>query len=110
MRREAEMATRLGTDFPDVPTGKGDDTSPYPWDEWLDGDVWSAIYREDFDVNIRSFSGTLRSKAQHENKRVEIKTYGVTVLFRFTDLPPLPFTRSDAVRGAKAAELSGGKA
>jgi len=42
-------------------TGKG----KYPWDQWLDGDVWQLTHGEDFTTEVANF----RSWAYHNARK-----------------------------------------
>jgi hypothetical protein len=44
--------------------GRGGNHNPtYPWSEWEHG-VWKATYGEDFQINIKSFTGALHGHAR----------------------------------------------
>lgn len=59
----------------------------YPWHEWCDGSVWSAMYGEDFQTSVESFVTTLHARASSIGKRVRteriISRKGEEVVFQF---------------------------
>jgi len=54
--------------FPDL-IGRG---RSYPWDEWLDGDVWKLTQGEDFTASMSNFRGLVYMKAQ--DRQLQVRT------------------------------------
>ena len=80
-----------------VPVGR---PRKYPWDEWMDGKVHSALAGRDFHLSVRGFRDALRQKGYHSgmvawSEAYEIGEPGPTgpiqfwVSFRFTPRQPL---------------------
>jgi len=42
----------------------------YPWDKWLDGQVWELKRGVDFDTTLESFVGTARKAARARKMRL----------------------------------------
>ena len=65
------MAQKVGK--PLMSWGPTSNGSQYPFDDWLNGEVWILTRGEDFKVRPTSFSGTIRSAAQRRNGRCHTK-------------------------------------
>lgn len=48
--------------------------SKYPWEEWMDGQIWELSYGEDFDCAPQNFVIQCHNKAKLLNCRVETRT------------------------------------
>lgn len=54
--------------FPAAP-----DSSRYPWDEWLDGDVWELVHGEDFKGRPNTFRSNARNQAKRRNGKIRAR-------------------------------------
>lgn len=45
----------------------------YPWDEWLDGDVWELEPKEDFDIRLDNFRSAVYQAAAARNVSVTVR-------------------------------------
>ena len=68
-KKVKELPERLG----------GGMSEQYPWDEWLDGDVWMLAQGEDFDVVPTSFANTVRSAAKRRGYSVTTRIRGNSI-------------------------------
>jgi hypothetical protein len=55
--REVEVAQKLDS-FPGLSTRR------YPWEEWLNGEVWQLFPEEDFTAKTRTIVATARARAK----------------------------------------------
>lgn len=53
-------------EFP-APFGRG---RAYPWDDWLNGNIWKLAQGEDFEANMSNFRALVYLKAQDRNLTV----------------------------------------
>jgi hypothetical protein len=65
----------------------------YPWEDWLDGDVWQLTYGEDFSTHPLMMERIIRTRATGRKAKVRLRhlphngdQWGVIVLQR-TDVP-----------------------
>jgi hypothetical protein len=47
--------------------------SRYPWDEWLDGNVWELVRGEDFQAKLTTFRANAQGQAKKRGGRVRSK-------------------------------------
>jgi len=69
------MATKLRTfDFsqPSVITSPNE-KAVYPWDEWLDGDIWQLTQGEDFDTHPLMMERIIRTRATARRTKVRLR-------------------------------------
>lgn len=69
------MATKLRTfDFsePSVITSPNE-KAVYPWDEWLDGDIWELRQGEDFDTHPLMMERIIRTRATARRTKVRLR-------------------------------------
>lgn len=65
------MAQKVGK--PLVSWGAASNGDDYPYDQWLNGEIWILTRGEDFKPTPNSFSGTIRSAALRRNGRCHTK-------------------------------------
>jgi hypothetical protein len=70
------MANQL-TEFPSKPRRR------YPWDEWLNGEVWQVQQGEDFDCTMASFYTLLWVTAKTRGGKARTTRDGNTLTFQF---------------------------
>ena len=58
------MATKIDA-FPEAPS-----QNVYPWDEWLDGDVWELVPGKDFKGKPATFRASAVAQAARRNGKV----------------------------------------
>ena len=46
----------------------------YPWDEWLDGDVWEIEQADIGNSNMRTFVSTARSQAEKRGMKLRSRS------------------------------------
>lgn len=46
----------------------------YPWDEYMDGNVWELTRGEDFDCSVTSMQGAARTQANRRRGTVRMRT------------------------------------
>ncbi len=63
------MARQLD-EFPEHLHYRPQNTSRFPWDEWLDGSVWELLAGEDYTVKTRSFRSNAQSVARKRQGRL----------------------------------------
>ncbi|MHB8742553.1 MAG: hypothetical protein ACYC9L_05445 [Sulfuricaulis sp.] len=54
----------------------------YPWDEWLDGNIWELLKGEDF-TSIESFRSSAQTQAKKMGGRVRTETDGDKLHLQF---------------------------
>lgn len=82
----------------------------YPWDEWLDGDIWRIEEGTDFNTHPLMMERIIRTRATGRKARVQIKhlpkngdgPFGV-IVFQRTDITG-PTAARKAEQSAKRAE------
>jgi hypothetical protein len=52
---------------------KAPDSSRYPWEEWLDGDVWELAQGEDFKGKSNAFRSNARSRAKKRGGKIRAR-------------------------------------
>jgi hypothetical protein len=68
------MATRLDTYDFDAPSSMTRGAkATYPWDEWLDGDIWRLVQGEDFQPHPLMMERIIRTRATGRGVQVEIR-------------------------------------
>lgn len=72
------MARRLD----DYEFAPGQGRSQYPWQDWLDGNVWELVRGEDFHVAPSSFRGAAQSAAARKNQRIHSRIQGDRVIIQ----------------------------
>jgi len=48
----------------------------YPWEDWLDGDIWEITQGEDFGTTASSMRSTIRQAAQERELQVKLSRPG----------------------------------
>lgn len=62
------MAKQLKTfDFPTKPGGRQEQ---YPWDNWLNGEIWELTRDEDFTITPENFAKTAYTAARRRDLKV----------------------------------------
>ena len=93
------------------------DKAVYPWDEWMDGDIWQLTYGEDFDPHPLMMERIIRTRATGRGAKVKLRhqglngdPFGILILQRSDILGPADSKRADvkakreAAKQAKVAE------
>jgi hypothetical protein len=62
------LMARKVDEFPDAPS-----QARYPWDEWLDGDVWELIAGEDFNGKPESLRSVADVQARKRGGRIQAR-------------------------------------
>jgi hypothetical protein len=44
----------------------------YPWEEWLDGNVWKATAGEDFDISAENFKASVYAAATKKRLKARV--------------------------------------
>lgn len=52
---------------------RAEGTARYPWDRWLDGQVWELVAGEDFTSKLRTFAQNAHLQARKRGGRVRTK-------------------------------------
>lgn len=55
--------------------------SKYPWDEWMDGSVWSVAHGIDFQISAETFRALVHSAANTRGLKAETRIRGDEVFF-----------------------------
>jgi hypothetical protein len=58
--------------------------SRYPWDQWLDGQIWQITRGEDFDISTESMRVRLYPAAKARGGSIRTNVKGSTITFQFT--------------------------
>ena len=93
------------------------DKAIYPWDEWLDGDIWQLTWDEDFTPHPLMMERIIRTRATGKGAKVKLRhqplngdAFGILILQRSDILGPSDAKKAeqkakrDAAKQAKAAE------
>ena len=54
----------------------------YPWDEWLNGDIWEVKYGEDFWCGTESFRRQVKANARRRGYETILNVRDNTVVFQ----------------------------
>lgn len=84
------MATKLKSfDFSAPSKLTMSDKATYPWDEWLDGDIWELTSGEDFDGHPLMMERIIRTRATGRHAKINLRhvpmngdPWGIIVLQR----------------------------
>ena len=55
----------------------------YPWDDWMDGNIWQAVAEVDFHITPEVFRQGLYQRASHCDTTVRTSVDGDVVTFQF---------------------------
>ena len=88
----------------------------YPWEEWLDGDIWQLTYGEDFQTHPLMMERIIRTRATGRRAKVRLRhvpmngePWGIIVLQR-TDVPgPAEQRKPDSAAKRKAKKADADK-
>jgi hypothetical protein len=111
------MATKLATfDFTKPSNLTKTDRRAYPWDEWLDGNIWQIKYGEDFDAHPLMMERIIRTRATAKGAKVQLRhealngdESGIIVLRRSDIAAPKP-SRKATTKAAVPAKAAPAKA
>jgi len=101
------LATKLRTfDFSDPSTLTASSKAVYPWDLWLDGDIWQLREGEDFHTHPLMMERIIRTRAAGRKAKVQIRhvptngngPFGIIVLERTDIVGPEQAKRMLAAR------------
>jgi hypothetical protein len=68
------MATKLKTFDFSVPSKlTTSEKATYPWDEWLDGDIWQLTSGEDFDGHPLMMERIIRTRATGRRAKINLR-------------------------------------
>ena len=68
------MATKLKTfDFSQPSRLTTSDKATYPWDEWLDGDIWELTSGKDFDGHPLMMERIIRTRATGRHAKINLR-------------------------------------
>jgi hypothetical protein len=85
------MATKLNTfDFKPASAITTGEKAVYPWEEWLDGDIWQIEEHEDFETHPLMMERIIRTRATARHAKVRLRhvasngksPFGIIVLQR----------------------------
>lgn len=114
------MATKLKSfDFTAPSKLTTSDKATYPWDEWLDGDIWELTHGEDFEGHPLMMERIIRTRATGRKAKINLRhvpmngePWGVIVVQRNDAEGPEAFKKRQAnekrqaTRSANKAEVS----
>ena len=90
------------------------DKAVYPWDDWMDGDIWQLVYGEDFDPHPLMMERIIRTRATGRGAKVKLRhqalngdPFGILILQRSDVIGPSELKRVET--GAKRAAAKAAK-
>jgi hypothetical protein len=104
------MATKLATyDFSKPSNLTTTERRTYPWDEWLDGNIWRLEYKDDFTAHPLMMERIIRTRATAKGAKVQLRheaqngdVFGIIVVQR-SDIAQPKQPRARKAPAAKAA-------
>ena len=109
------MATKLKTfDFSQPSKLTTSDKATYPWDEWLDGDIWELTQGVDFDGHPLMMERIIRTRATGRRAKINLRhvpmngePWGIIVVQR-NDVPgPAALKRAETAAKRAATKVNG---
>lgn len=110
------MATKLKSfDFTAPSKLTMSDKATYPWDEWLDGDVWQLTSGEDFDGHPLMMERIIRTRATGRHAKINLRhvpmngePWGIIVLQRNDIQGPSAAKRAETASKRQATKVANG--
>jgi len=113
------MAEKLRTfDFDKPSEITSSEKIQYPWDQWLDGDIWQLIHGEDFQTHPLMMERIIRTRAVTRGAKVRLRhqplhegngdPFGILIIQRTDKVGPAEAKKIDAKerREAKKAQAA----
>ena len=112
------MAEKLRTfDFEKPSEITSSEKVQYPWDQWLDGDIWQLIHGQDFQTHPLMMERIIRTRATTRQAKVRLRhqslngngdPFGIIVIQRTDKDGPAAVKKAEAKakRDAKKAEAA----
>lgn len=114
------MANKLRTfdfDTPSNITPPTPEKGAYPWDQWLDGDIWQLEHGTDFDTHPLMMERIIRTRATARGAKVRMRhqpgntngksrkpePFGVIVMQRTDIVGPAEIKAQEAAKASKRA-------
>ena len=109
------MATKLKTyDFSAPSKLTMSDKATYPWDEWLDGDIWQLVWGEDFDGHPLMMERIIRTRATGRRAKINLRhvpmngeQWGIIILQRNDVVGPAALRKAEQAAKRQATKLNG---
>lgn len=78
------MAAEVLKDF-DWTKARSQSRSKYPWDIWMDGQVYKVVQGKDFTCKVGSMYAHIYSKSRNEFTELRILKLDDAIVFQFVD-------------------------
>jgi len=109
------MATKLKTfDFSAPSKLTTSDKATYPWDEWLDGDIWQLTSGEDFDGHPLMMERIIRTRATGRRAKINLRhvpmngePWGIIVVQRNDIAGPSALRKAEIAAKRQAGKTNG---
>jgi hypothetical protein len=109
------MATKLKTfDFSAPSKLTTSDKATYPWDEWLDGDIWQLTFGEDFDGHPLMMERIIRTRATGRRAKINLRhvpmngePWGIIVVQRNDVQGPAALKKAETAAKRQATKTNG---
>jgi hypothetical protein len=109
------MATRLKSfDFSAPSKLTTSDKATYPWDDWLDGDIWQLTSGEDFDGHPLMMERIIRTRATGRRAKINLRhvpmngePWGIIVVQRNDVVGPAAVKKAETAAKRQAGKVNG---